>query len=437
MPDDAHDIEGLLGAAALAQEAAKRDGGGICKRFSPDMGLPGNSRFDAVKELREAIHEGQLRLHYQPQVSLYSGEIVGLEALVRWQHPTRGLVPPGQFIPLAEETGLVVQLGDWVMRTAITQIRDWLAQGVPAVRVAVNLSARSFQNPQLPDQLDAWLRESDVPPKLLEIELTESIMMRDPGAVIRLLDRLHVLGLKLSLDDFGTGYSSLAYLSRLSLDTIKIDQSFVRDITSNPVNASIATATIAMSHKLGKTVIAEGVETEAQMHYLRRHDCDQMQGYLFSRPVPPEAIADMLRHGKVQSFGPLDAETRPCLLLVDDEENILSSLKRLLRREGYRLLAAQSAAQGLELLAANEVQVVLSDQRMPEMSGTEFLSRVRALYPGTVRMVLSGYSDLDAVTAAVNQGAIYKYLSKPWMEDELKHEIREAFRHHGELAGRE
>jgi hemerythrin-like metal-binding protein/diguanylate cyclase (GGDEF)-like protein len=430
LPADALDVEALVGAASLALAAARREGGGVCRRYMADMGASGPAHVDAAAELRYAITHGELVLHYQPQVSLYSGAIVGLEALVRWNHPERGLISPAQFIPLAEETGLIVALGNWVMREAISQIRAWREQDLGLVRVAVNLSARSFHLPDLPDLVDQLLREHDVPANLLEIELTESIMMHDPDIVIGTLNRLHGVGVKLSLDDFGTGYSSLAYLSRLSLDTLKIDQSFVRDITTNPVNASIAVATIAMAHKLGKSVVAEGVETEGQMLYLRRHDCDVMQGYLFSRPVPAEAITEMLRLGINMPLKLESDEDMPCLLLVDDEESILHALKRMLRLEGYRILTAQNASTGLELLASNKVQVVLSDQRMPEMTGTEFLTRVKDLYPDTVRMVLSGYSEINTVTEAINRGAIYRYLSKPWRDDEVKQEIRSAFRHH-------
>ena len=429
LPDDAGDAEHLQAAAELAQIRAKRIGGGQCLRFDPSHGIPGFARAEAVQELRNAIANGELVLHYQPQVSLHSGEIVGLEALVRWQHPTRGMVPPGQFIPLAEETGLVIALGDWVIRQAMAQIVEWRDASLPLVRVAVNLSARHFLQPGLPESVEKSLRTLDIDPALFELELTESVMMGDPALAIRISQQLKQIGVRLSLDDYGTGYSSLSYLSRFAIDVLKIDQSFVRDITTNPVNASIAVATIAMAHKLGKTVIAEGVETEGQMTFLRRHDCDELQGYFFSRPVPPVDIAAMFRRGAVLSFAEQSLEDLPCLLVVDDEANILNALKRLLRREGYRILTAQSAAQGLELLAANQVQVVLSDQRMPEMTGTEFLSRVKDIYPKTVRMVLSGYSELSSVTEAINRGAIYKYLSKPWHDDELKNEVRLAFRH--------
>lgn len=434
-PQDATDANHLLAAAELTQVTVHKEGGGKCKRFDPQMGFPGHVRSTAVLSLREAIFNNQLVLHYQPQVSLHSGEVIGLEALVRWQHPEKGIIPPGQFIPLAEETGLIIPLGDWVLREALGQIQSWRELDFPDVRVAVNLSARHFLVPGLAESIEKLLNDYRVPPHLFELELTESVIMHDPALAIRVVNQLKELGVKLSLDDFGTGYSSLAYLSRFAFDTLKIDQSFVRDITTNPVNASIAVATIAMAHKLGKSVIAEGVETEGQMLYLRRHDCDEMQGYFFSRPQPSDVVAEMLRKGAAQHFGPTLLKDLPCLLLVDDEIVILNSLKRLLRREGYRVLTADSGPKALELLASNAIQVILSDQRMPNMAGSEFLARVKDMYPNTVRMVLSGHSELSAVTEMVNRGAIYKFLSKPWKDDELKQEVRLAFRYHRETFG--
>ena len=431
-PADAHDADELVGCAEIALLAAKRESGGAFRRFQAGLGQVGKSRSEAVEGLRQAIRNNELVLHYQPQVSLQSGHVVGLEALVRWLHPTHGLLAPGHFIPLAEECGLVIALDDWVMRTAVAQIRRWLDQGLPPVRVAVNLSARHFRQRELPETIDALLKEYAIPAHLIELELTESVMMHDAETAIRIVERLKALGLRISLDDFGTGYSSLAYLSRFAIDVIKIDQSFVRDITTNPVNASIATATIAMAHKLGKTVIAEGVESEGQMMYLRRHECDEMQGYHFSRPVPAERIGDILRSNSAMSLGAEPNETQLTLLLVDDEPSILSALKRLLRREGYHILCAESAAQGLELLATHLVQVIISDQRMPGMTGTEFLGKVKDLYPDTVRLVLSGYSELNTLTEAINKGAIYRYLSKPWDDEKLKQEVTQAFRYYRE-----
>ena len=431
-PGDASSAEELVSNAETALLAAKRESGGAMRRFQSGLTLSGKNRAEAVDALRHAIQSDELVLHYQPQVSLHSGQIIGLEALVRWQHPTRGLLVPGLFLPLAEESGLVIPLGEWVMRQAVAQLRSWQDEGLSPVRVAVNLSARHFRQRELPETIENLLQEYAIAAPMFELELTESVMMHDAETAIRIVERLKALGLRISLDDFGTGYSSLAYLSRFAIDVIKIDRSFVSDITSNPVNASIATATIAMAHKLGKTVIAEGVETEGQMTYLRRHECDEMQGYYFSRPVPAQTISDMLRQSTGLSLGPARNEEQLTLLLVDDEPGILNALKRLLRREGYRILCAESGAQGLELLATHVVQVIVSDQRMPAMTGTEFLSRVKDLYPDTVRLVLSGYSELNTLTDAINKGAIYRFLSKPWDDEKLKQEVLLAFRHYRE-----
>jgi CheY-like chemotaxis protein len=243
------------------------------------------------------------------------------------------------------------------------------------------------------------------------------------------MDMLKNIGVRLSLDDFGTGYSSLAYLSRFPVDHLKIDRSFVDGIATDPSAASIATSVIALAHRMGLKVIAEGVETEAQLAYLARHGCDEMQGYLFSRPVPADDFAEMLREGRTLPTAAESAQQRT-LLLVDDEANILSAIRRSLRGEPYRVLTASSAREGLDLLARNEVQVILSDQRMPAMSGTEFLGRVKALHPDTVRIVLSGYTELESVIQAVNTGSIYKFLTKPWDDEQLRGHLRDAFRYH-------
>jgi EAL domain-containing protein (putative c-di-GMP-specific phosphodiesterase class I)/CheY-like chemotaxis protein len=429
-PNDAIDAESLLRNAELASTDARRAGGG---RYSCHVAeQPGHTAtgHDGVAaELRHAVENGELRLHFQPQLSLVSGEMVGAEALVRWQHPERGLIPPGDFIPLAEESGLIIAIGEWVLGEACRQARAWQTAQLPALRISVNLSARHFRVNDLPDTVAAALASSGLEARYLELELTESAMMQDAAKAVQIVDRLKRLGLRISLDDFGTGYSSLAYLSRFAIDCLKIDPSFVRDITSNPVNASIATAMIAMAHKLGKRVTAEGVETKAQMQFLRRHDCDEMQGFYFSRAVPAEELAELLRAGRRLSFDTdTAAEAQTTLLLVDDEANILNALRRLFRREGYRILTAASGTEALELLAVNPVQVIMSDQRMPGMSGVELLSKVKELYPETVRIVLSGYSEISTVTDAINKGAIWKYITKPWDDEALVKEIRAAFR---------
>lgn len=428
-PGDGQENDTLLRAAHLAMTAVKRMGGNGVQRYIPEMQAHITARFDLAGQLRRAVERGELVLYYQPQVSLVSGEIVGAEALVRWQHPEKGLVMPVQFIPFAEESGLILPISDWVIRESCRQMAEWRKAGLPLLKVGVNLSAHHFHLASLPDTVAAALADNGVDARFLELELTESAMMRDAAGAVRIMDRLKRLGVHLSLDDFGTGFSSLAYLSRFAIDLIKIDQSFIRDLTSNPVNASIVTATIAMAHKLGKNVIAEGVETEAQMVFLRRHDCDQMQGFLFSRPVPASDFAVLLRDRRRQIFeGEHRYSGSRTLLLVDDEPRIMSALKRLFRREGYHVLTANSGEEALRLLALNQVQVIISDQRMPEMTGIELLSRVKDLYPDTIRIVLSGYAEIETVTDAINRGAVWKYLVKPWDEEKLREEVRHAFR---------
>ena len=435
-PGDGNDASELLSHAMHASEHVKSNGGNGACRFDASRANTLNAQRELQNELRSALAGDEFLLHFQPQVSLSSGAIVGLEALLRWQHPRRGMVLPGEFIPLAEQGRRIIDIDDWVLRQACRQMRAWIDAGLPPVKVAVNLCARHLLLPGLAAKIAGLLAEHGVPARCLEIEITEGAMMLDVAAAIRSTSQLKAIGVRLSLDDFGTGYSSLAYLSRFPIDLVKIDQSFVRDITSNPANAAIAQATIAMSHKLGKIVLAEGVETEEQMRYLQRNECDEMQGYLFAMPLAPQAVAGLLETGAALACAhPHDALARSTVLFVDDEATILAALRRALRREGYTVLTAQSAAEGYALLARNAVQVIVSDQRMPDIDGTEFLGAVKTLYPQTVRMVLSAHSDIGAVTDSINKGAVFRFMLKPWDDGVLKHEISEALRHWRELYG--
>lgn len=239
-------------------------------------------------ELRTALAHGQFELHYQPQISLVDGALTSMEALVRWRHPERGLIGPGEFIPLAEETGLIVPLGEWVLRTACAQTSKWLHQGLPPLRVAVNLSARQFNDQQLPALIQAVLRETLLPPRYLELEITESLLIDDVKAANDILHKLKSLGVTLSLDDFGTGYSSLAQLKRFPLDILKIDRSFIIDIAPEGTPDAIVRTIIKLAHNLGMSAIAEGVETAEQAAFLRRHGCDAAQGYHVARPMPAD-----------------------------------------------------------------------------------------------------------------------------------------------------
>ena len=427
-PKDGEDADSMLKSADAALLRAKQAGRNTFSFYSPAMDADAARRLSIESALREALAKQEFSVHYQPQVSLDSGHMIGMEALLRWNSTVLGPVSPVEFIPVAEETGLIKQIGDWVLRTACKQTKAWLDLGLMPLRVAVNLSPRQFRQADLPAQVVNALAESGLPATALELEITESAFVDDIDDAVAMCLKLKALGIKLSLDDFGTGYSSLSYVSRFPFDKIKIDQSFVRDIINNPINAAIASAAIVMGRSLNLSVLAEGVETEAQAGFLRSRRCDAIQGYLFSRPLPPEEFAPLLRSSKPLSIPARSTADEKTLLLVDDEPNVLSSLTRLLRREGYSILTATSPADAFELLAKQPVQVVISDQRMPDMSGTEFLSRVRQLYPNTIRLVLTGYTDLQSVTDAINRGAIYKFLTKPWDDDQLREQIREAFR---------
>jgi len=437
-PQDGGDGVSLLRLADLAMYQVKASGRNGFGCYAQEMNQRAQEMAELEAGLRQALEYGELKLYYQPKADLYSGEMCGAEALIRWQHPVKGLVPPVQFIPLAEESGIIVSIGEWVLREACRQAARWQSEGLPAMAVAVNLSARQCRQENIVEIVEQALKDAGLDPKWLQIEVTESMVMQNVDVAKSVLRRIKALGVSLAMDDFGTGYSSLGYLKQFPFDCLKIDRSFVQNITTEPNDALIASAVIAMAHSLCLYVVAEGVETEGQMRYLRNQNCDQLQGYLYSRPLPADDFRDFVNSAACLPLGSDAADSSlRTLLLVDDEEDILKALKRLLRRSGYRILTATSGAAALEVLGLNEVQVIVSDQRMPQMSGTEFLSRVKELYPNTVRMVLTGYSDLASVTGAINRGAIFRFLSKPWDDEDLREQIHNAFIHQAqEIAAR-
>lgn len=300
-PWDGHDTTTLIKNADAALYHAKGEGRNNFQYYAREMNASAMQRLTLESALRRALEREEFLLYYQPQVDLASGRIIGLEALLRWQRPEHGLVSPGEFIPLLEETGLIVPVGEWVLHTACRQGRMWQQAGLPPIRIAVNLSALQFRQPDLVGMVARILAETGLDPSSheLELELTESLLMRNVEKTAATLHRLHEMGVKLSIDDFGTGYSSLSYLKRFPLNSLKIDQSFVRDLSSNPDDAAIVSAIIALGHGLKLNVIAEGVETAEQLAYLRELKCDEMQGFLFSRPIPASEITQLLQEGKL------------------------------------------------------------------------------------------------------------------------------------------
>jgi len=297
--------------------------------------------------------------------------------------------------------------------------------------VAVNVSSRQFVEGDLEGAIRTALARHQIDPALLELELTESALMSHAEHTIEVLGRLKALGITIAIDDFGTGYSSLAYLKRFPIDKLKIDIAFVRDITTNPDDAAIALAIISMAHSLHMQVVAEGVESRAQMAYLRRNRCDDIQGFHYSRALPPAELARLVRDNAERPEAPATYDGNlQTVLVVDDDVHVLASLHRLFRRDGYRVLTAASPAEGFELLALFPVQVILCDQRMPAMNGTEFLSKVKEMYPDTIRIILSGDTRIDEVLDAINRGAIYRFYTKPLADTELREHLRQAFRHY-------
>ncbi len=296
-PRDGEDEEILLRNADLAMYRAKEQGRGTFQFYTGEMNERIVTRMTMEKHLRRALENNELVLHYQPQVELKTGRITGAEALLRWRNPDLGLVSPARFIPLAEETGLIVPIGEWALRVACEQHRAWQDAGFRQLTMAVNLSARQFWHRDLIDTVSRIVADTGLDPGRLELELTESMIMRDVENAAAAMSGLKDLGVQLSMDDFGTGYSSLSQLKRFSFDKLKIDISFVREITRDPGSAAIARTIIAMAHNLNLLVIAEGVETEGQLAYLRDHGCDEMQGYFFSKPLPAEEFDSLLRMG--------------------------------------------------------------------------------------------------------------------------------------------
>ncbi|HQU15580.1 MAG: hypothetical protein B7Z66_00850 [Chromatiales bacterium 21-64-14] len=300
-PFDGGDHGTLLKNADVAMYRAKDYGRNNYQFYTAEMSARAMERLELENDLRRALERNEFLLHYQPQVHLASGEIIGLEALIRWHHPDLGMVPPADFIQPAEETGLIVPIGEWVLFSACQQARAWQDAGHQRVRVAVNLSGRQLKQRDLVDTVRGVLSDTGLDPKWLELELTESSIMQNDKLTRSTLWELHDMGVRLSIDDFGTGYSSLSYLKRFPIDTLKIDRSFVRDITTDPDDAAIATAIIAMAHNLKLDVVAEGVETVEQRQFLQDRGCDAIQGYLVSRPVPAAMLDQMLAPKVVQS----------------------------------------------------------------------------------------------------------------------------------------
>jgi diguanylate cyclase (GGDEF)-like protein/PAS domain S-box-containing protein len=297
-PDDGENLEALVSNADMAMYQAKKVGKNTTRIFTKDLDTRIKRRMSLEKSLRNAIKNNELIVYFQPKVDLRTGSMAGAEALVRWNHPDKGLIGPDEFIPLAEETGLIIPLGSWVLQNACRAAKAWQAQGHHFMQISVNLSPKQFTQKDLPQMVSSALSETGLPPYALELELTENMVMQNVDEAINTMHQLSNLGIQLSLDDFGRGYSSLYYLKRFPMNELKIDRSFVGDIPKDPDNASIVNTIISMGKSLNLRVVAEGVETKEQLSFLKQNKCDQMQGYFFHPPVPALDLLNLLKRGK-------------------------------------------------------------------------------------------------------------------------------------------
>jgi len=322
-----------------------------------------------------------------------------------------------------------------VIDAAMRQLVAWRERGLDYLMLSVHIDSVLLARPDCLDAIGERLHEHQLRADAFEFELPESALALDAHRIHETLTGLRALGATLTVQDFGKGGLSFAALGQYPLDRLQIGRSFIRNVASDPRSAAIVRGIIAMGHRLNMKLTAKGVEAEAELGFLRRNHCDFFLGHLFSPPLPADLLDPLVQRRFLlpSAF----AATRPerTLLLLDDEENVLRSLVRLFRRDGYKVLTASSVREAFDLLGSNTVQVIVSDQRMPDMSGTEFLAKVRDLYPDTVRMVLSGYTDLATITEAINRGSIYRFLTKPWNDDELRGHIEAAFRSHERLRG--
>jgi EAL domain-containing protein (putative c-di-GMP-specific phosphodiesterase class I) len=309
-PDDGPDAETLIKNADTSMYQAKESGRQTFRFFKPEMNLRAVDRQSIEEDLRHALERKELSLHYQPKINLMTGAITGAEALLRWKHPTRGNIPPMKFIPVAEDSGLILPIGAWVLQEACTQTKAWVDAGLPPISMAVNVSAVQFRNDDFLKDLFATLHETGIDPRSLELEVTESVLMKYPEITSPILKTLREAGIQVSVDDFGTGYSSLSYLQQFPIDSLKIDRSFVRRIATDPGDTAIVTAIIAMGRNLKVRVIAEGVETLEDLMFLKAQECEEAQGYYFSWPVPAEEFARLL--AVKPAVVNADASAKPC-----------------------------------------------------------------------------------------------------------------------------
>ncbi|KQP11993.1 hypothetical protein ASF43_23925 [Pseudorhodoferax sp. Leaf267] len=426
-PEHGQDTETLLKRADIAMYQAKgRGGSGVCF-FSPEMQDAIDVRVQMESRLREGIEREELVLHYQPQVDFETGTLVSLEALLRWDSPHYGFLMPGQFIGLAEESKLIDALDAFVLNAACRQMQHWHRKGYGWIRTAVNLAATKFSDPGFKAELTSTMARYGIPAGYLELEVTESLSMRDPNAALELMRDLKSAGILLAIDDFGTGYSNLGYLKRFPADRLKVDQSFVRGLMKNPQDRAIVAAVIQLAHNLNMRAIAEGVETEDEAVLLYSLDVDEIQGYWMARPQTAEAVERLFDQPTLLDPATfMQRDALPVVLLVEDEEVTLRIMENLLVSFGVKVVSASSAEQAVELFHKYPYAVAIVDHWLPGENGIQLLGQIRRLMPQTVRVLVTASNDPHVLRDAINVGGAAHFLSKPVDPEALRNVILDA-----------
>ncbi len=426
-PSDGRDIGTLLSNADTAMYQAKHQGRNRICAFMPEMNEQVQKRLSIERETRHGLQNHEFLVVYQPQLDLQNGRLCGFEALVRWNRQGT-MVQPNDFIPVAEETGWIVAIDFYVFEVVCKQLTIWREVFNQGLSVAVNFSAISFTEPTFIERILGILKNHGISPHWVKIELTETILMTNADDALHKMQQLCDQGVRFSIDDFGTGYSSLGYLKRFPFSQLKIDRSFIIDVLTEPDSASLTRSMISIGHNLGIKVIAEGVEQAEQLSFLRAAGCDELQGYFYSPPLPPQACLQFLLDGSSFTLPQniLDGADRS-LLIIGDESSVQAALQRALRLENYQILTASNARDALSLMANNPIDVVLTELHLAEMDGVAFLRRIKTIYPDTIRMVLSSPSEVGTILKAVNEGVVYRFITEPCEQEDLRSQLREAF----------
>ncbi len=425
-PGNGETADALMGNADAAMQRVKQQEGSGFQFYTAQMNVRTVERLRLESELREALERNEFVLFYQPKVDVATGHISGAETLLRWRHPQRGLVFPGDFIAVLEDTSLIVPVGSWVIRQACEQVSRWIEAGLSVPKISVNVSPRQFQRQDFAAHVGEIIAACGIDASYIELEITETMLMIDPAHAVSELAQLKSIGVGLSVDDFGTGYSSLAYLKRFPLDTLKIDIAFIRETCTDPDSAAITLAIIDLAHNLRLKVVAEGVETAPQFNFLASHGCDQLQGYLFSKPIEVEAFEHMLRHDVRLNVPRTHRSVQPTLLIVDQSALDADKLVSLLDGEGYRIFVSDQPASALQLLSEVEFQIIIASSTFNDTSGIEFLSQVRQMYPSIDRVIALDIGDPKEIVDAVNAAGIHKFVFKKWPGKRIQETIRAA-----------